>query len=811
MAQAAQSMETRKTETLQMSTGVRVALQRAAAEAVRSHHEFIQPEHLFNGITKLEDLTTPEALRNLNLPSNITPAFTGEVQRLMELFGRFGIAPRQARRAMRILIGNGGYLRATAAGGKDTEHVSRSPESRAAFDRAPQIAHDAKAPLVGAQHLLAALLDSSDNRVRELLTSLGVDVDALYLAAVTLPVTPLDGAYTPTLNQWGTDMTQLALEGKLPETIGRQEEMLQVIRTLARESKNNPVLIGDAGVGKTAIVEGIAYRIARGEIDPNFHNKRIIQISVADLVASTEYRGQFEERMQTMIAEAEAPNIILFIDEIHMLVGAGLVEHSNMDAANILKPALARGQIKLIGATTEAEYYRYIAKDPAFERRMQPLKVLEPTPEATRTILFGIRDRLQKHHGVTIRDDAIDGAIQLSVRYMPSRRLPDKARDLLDEACTRVRYVNIGSARGAALEDTGNTDQPADDPGRHVGTVTTETIREVIAEKVGVPVARMSEDETHRILQMPQFLRERVVGQDRAGEGVAAAIRRNYADLRSGKRPVGVFLFVGPSGVGKTELAKATANFLFGSDERMIRLDMSEYMEAHSVSRLIGSPPGYTGFEQGGQLTEALRRTPYAVVLLDEVEKAHPDVMNVFLQSFGEGRLTDGQGRTVDASNVIFMMTSNLGTYAPAALGFRPSDSTESAQASAENAVQAAVRRHFRPELINRLDEIVVFQALSQEHMLDIARVHLRPLRESLAPRNISLEVSDEAVAWLARRGHDVQFGARPLIRLIDKQITNEIGGLLLSGRIEPGSTVHVTVEGDELKIATRPTDDATD
>ncbi len=784
----------RKTKALQMSTAVRVSRQQATAEAARSHHESVQPEHLFNGLTKLEDMLTDQAQAKLSLPASVVPDFQAEVNSLIDLFKQFGLTPRQVRRAMRLLLGDGGH-RPPQGDPEKPEQLSRSPESRAVLDRAGQLAQDAGSPVVAVQHLLAALLDAENTRIGELLRGLGADVEALYAAAASLPLTGPSVTSTPTLDEWGIDLTALARQGKIHEAIGRREEMLQVIRTLARESKNNPVLVGDAGVGKTAIVEGIAHLIATRNIDPNFHHKRIIQINVGDIVAGTSYRGTFEERMKGIVNEASAaPDVILFIDEIHMLVGAGLVEDSNIDAANILKPALARGQIKLIGATTEAEYYRYIAKDAAFERRFQLIRVEEPSSEQTRTILLAIRERLQKHHAVTIQDDAVDAAIQLSVRYLPNRRLPDKARDLLDEACARVRYAGIGVQPG--------TDESVSPEKVATLAVTVETIREVVAEKARVPVARMTEEESQRILKMADFLRQRVVGQERAIESVANAIRRNYADLRSDKRPVGVFLFVGPSGVGKTELAKATANFLFGADDRIIRLDMSEYMEAHSVSRLVGAPPGYVGFEQGGQLTEALRRTPYSVVLLDEVEKAHPDVMNVFLQAFGEGRLTDGQGRTVDARNAIFMMTSNLGSQGgekERGLGFGEAAKPKRGRAQK---IDSAVRAYFRPELLNRLDEVVIFQPLSQDQMVAVARVHLKPLQDSLAQRGVSLKVSDEAVQWLAAHGYDEQFGARPLIRLIDKQIANEIGGLLLAGRIAPGATASVGVEADELRIA---------
>jgi len=838
---ARQQIAALKTNTLQLSTAVTVARANAASEARRSHFEFIEPEHLFNGLAKLEDQFVSPAIDALKLAPDAVDGFTNEVKQLLALFNSYGVSARQARRALRVLIGDNGFQSSEQNKGERSKgrHISRSLESRAVSERARVLASEANAPVVAVQHLLAALLDSDNSRIRDLLISLGVDVEGLLQAAMQLPLSAVEDVETPWLNSNGVDLTALALEGKLSDAVGRDEEILQVLRTLSREMKNNPVLVGEGGVGKTAIVEGIAYRIANRTIDKAFRNRRIVQISVAQIESGTKYRGEFEEKILGIVNEASSnPNIILFIDEMHMLAGAGRTDDSSSDAANILKPFLARGVLKLIGATTEAEYYRHIGRDPAFERRFQLIHIAEPSVDATRKILRSVRVRLEKHHNVLIREDAIDAAISLSVRYMPSRRLPDKARDLLDEAAARVRYSSAAadvpadvndSVIDSVIVDSAILDSKVDRSGmsadnRAVLPVVTESaVREVVAEKVGVPVTHMSQDEAQRILRMGEVLSQRVIGQDQAIEAVATAIRRNYVDLRASKRPVGVFLFVGPSGVGKTELAKATANFLFGSDDRMIRLDMSEYMEAQSVSRLVGAPPGYAGFEQGGQLTEALRRTPYSVVLLDEVEKAHPDVLNIFLQAFGEGRLTDNQGNTVDASNVIFMMTSNLGAYTPSAapsLGFQtpaPTDTANSADTSkarrgmasktakaAKAAAETAIRAYFRPELLNRLDDIVVFEPLTLENMPKIVRVHLKPLSESLSQRGITLVVDDAAMAWLAQHGQDNRYGARPLIRLIDREITNAIGGLLLTGRLTSGATVRVGVEadGEALSIA---------
>lgn len=756
------------------SVGIFVNHMLAGFETAATGHEFILPEHLFIGLCQLEDASAPRMARKLGVPDRLFPQLSTEATQLTDLFKQFKLDPILARRAVRGLIGPGKYPRDT-----QRDAIHRSSESRAAYERAQQIAEQASAPVTAAQHLLAALLEIEETKIRQALNEHRVDVNALREGAANLAINEaMIGTGTPYLDQFGTDLVQLAHEGKVAPVVGRREEMLQIIRILGRDTKNNPVLIGEAGVGKTAIVEGLAHRIAEGNVHPNLRNERIIQINAGDLVAGTKYRGDFEERMQAIIKEAnEAGNVILFIDEIHLLVGAGSAS-GPMDASNILKPALARGMIKLIGATTPAEYRRHMEPDSALERRFQTINVEEPSPEETVIILNGIRERLQNHHGVSIDDSAIDAAVRLSIRYLPNHRLPDKARDLLDEACSRMRFNALSFS-------------PDINTGSNFGLVTAATIQEVLADKTGIPIAELNTQESQRLLQMADTLRERIVGQDDAIRAITSAVQRNAAGLHEDRRPFGVFLFVGPTGVGKTELAKATANFLFGSDERMIRLDMSEYMERHNVSRLIGSPPGYVGYEQGGQLTEALHKMPYSVVLLDEIERANPDVLHIFLQVFGAGRITDGHGRTIDASNALFIMTSNLGYTLSSSAGFPSQEETTH-----------AVNQHFRPEFLNRIDEVVYFHPLEQSHLSAIVKLQLQQFKEILARREITLDFDDNVVDWLAKRSYDNQLGARPLQLVLQKELKNEIGGLLLAGELKPTDIINLTASEDSLKIS---------
>ena len=750
------------------SIGLTLAWQIAAGEAAAARWEFIEPVHLFIGLCSLEKVLSPEVQKQIGIPADAVAALEAEWTTLKGLFNQFHLEPTALRRELRERAGQGKF-----------EHkektIHRSPASRAAFERAEKLA--AGATTITTLHLLAALLEDESSLVARALKEKGVDIAALRAAALATPSPAKVPAAkrTSLLQQYGKDLVQLAREGKIQECIGRRDEMLRVIQTLARETKNNPLLIGDAGVGKTAIAEGLAWRVSQGKSLPD---KRIIQLNVADLVAGTKYRGEFEERMQGILQEiAQAPDVILFIDEIHTLVGASGAGGA-LDAANIMKPALARGQLRCIGATTLDEYRKHIEKDPALERRFQPIMVNEPTADETLEIITrGYQKRFEQKHQVTIDAAALHAAVTLSARYLPDRRLPDKAVDLLDEACARVAVPALSIAPGQ--EPTG-------------GIVTAETIAQVLAGWTGIPVTQLTSSERERLLRMADELKSRVVGQDEACEKIAQVVQRARAGLKAAGRPIGVFLFLGPTGVGKTELAKATAAFLFGNDKAMVRIDMSEFMEKHTVSRLIGAPPGYIGHEEEGQITGALRRTPFCVVLLDEVEKAHPDVLNLFLQVFDDGRLTDSKGRTVDATNALFIMTSNVGHEGQ--VGFRPEE-----RESQTEALLAQVRKTFRPEFLNRLDDIIIFNPLQPEHTQRIARLMLNGLEQRLKAQSIGLQVSDAALTLLCEEGYDETFGARELRRVIERLVEDPISGKLLRAELKAGYIVAVDAKNGVL------------
>ena len=646
------------------------------------------------------------------------------------------------------------------------------------------------------------------------------------------------------LDKYGRDLTAEAKQGKIDPVIGRQQEIDRVIQILSRRTKNNPCLIGEPGVGKTAIAEGLALKIAEGEVPETLKNKRIVDLSLTGMIAGSKYRGEFEERIQSVIDEVvKDGNVILFIDEIHTLIGAGAAEGAT-DAANILKPMLARGSFQVIGATTITEYRKYIEKDSALERRFQPVMVGEPTEEEAQQILLGLRDRYEGHHNVRISDEAIQAAVTLSARYIADRYLPDKAIDLIDEAASRVRlkrqtapvdvkeledkikqlaadkqeainsqdYERAAKLRDQEKELSARLEQQKEvwkksNAGRE-DTVTTEDIAEIVSQWTGIPVVQLTTEESERMLKMEDILHERIVGQHEAVTAVAKAIRRGRVGLKDPKRPIGSFLFLGPTGVGKTELCKALAEAMFGDENAMIRLDMSEFMEKHTVSKLIGSPPGYVGYDEGGQLTEKIRRHPYSVVLFDEVEKAHPDVLNILLQIMGDGRVTDSQGRTVDFKNTVIIMTSNLGARAITgggghALGFGHS-TTEKAQEeydSIKESVMEEVKNAFRPEFINRLDDIIVFRKLSEADVEQIAEKMLASLAQRTKEMEIDVTFDKSVAKTIAKHGFDPVYGARPIRRAIQSEIEDKLSEKILDGTVKAGESITVSFKHDEMKI----------
>lgn len=698
-----------------------------------------------------------------------------------------------------------------------------TPAAKRALLQAHQISRRLGASYLGPEHILLALTLNQETEAGRLLAMHGINPESLQAASrpgtTTAPgrAPQQQETGTPTLDQYGRDLTAMAREGRIDPVIGRADEIEQCVEVLARRTKNNPVLIGEAGVGKTAIVEGLAQRIVDGEVPRTLDGKRLVQLDVTGLVAGTRYRGDFEERLKNLLDEARthSDDLVVFIDEIHTVVGAGAGEGAT-DAAQILKPALSRGELHAVGATTLDEYRRYIEKDAALERRFQPILVPEPSVEDTIEILRGLRDRYEAHHGVRFTDESLIAAAELSDRYLSDRFLPDKAIDLIDQAGARVQlrsrsvakdereleqkidqlcrdkdqavaaelFERASELRDQVAELRKQKDERDGVHGAHVPEVTAEDIAEVVSRATGIPARQLSEEEKERLANLEQRLHERLVGQDEAVRVVAQAIRRSRTGLGDPNRPIGSFLFLGPTGVGKTELARALAETLFGNQEKMIRLDMSEFQERHTVSRLVGAPPGYVGYEEAGQLTEAVRRSPYAVILLDEIEKAHPDVFNLLLQVLDDGRLTDGQGRTVDFRNAILILTSNLGStlIADPTLG----------EEQRREAVLAVVRAHFKPEFLNRLDDIVVFSALSGPQLRAIVDIQLDLLRRRLAERRLTLDVTDAARAWLAEHGYDPIYGARPLRRLVQSAIGDSLAKALLAGEIRDGDTVSV-------------------
>ncbi|GAT79979.1 ATPase AAA [Streptomyces sp. F-3] len=721
--------------------------------------------------------------------------------------------------------------------------LALTPAVKRALLDAHDMARAGGAGYIGPEHLLSALAANPDSAAGHILHSARFAARGLQAESpetTTAPGTERQRASsTPTLDKYGRDLTDLARQGRIDPVIGREQEIEQTIEVLSRRGKNNPVLIGDAGVGKTAVVEGLAQRISDGDVPDILLDRRVVALDMTAVVAGTRYRGDFEERLNTIVSEirAHSDQLIVFIDELHTVVGAGAGgEGGAMDAGNILKPALARGELHIVGATT-LEEYRRLEKDAALARRFQPILVPEPSVPDTLEILRGLRDRYEAHHQVRYTDEALVAAVEMSDRYLTDRRLPDKAIDLIDQAGARVKLrartkgadiramereieqLTLDKDQAVADEQyeqaTRLRDRIAElkqkiaqatgggeaDEGQHL-KVTAEAVAEVVSRQTGIPVSSLTQEEKERLLGLEEHLHQRVVGQDEAVSAVAEAVLRSRAGLASPDRPIGSFLFLGPTGVGKTELARALAEALFGSEDRMVRLDMSEYQERHTVSRLVGAPPGYVGHEEAGQLTEVVRRHPYSLLLLDEIEKAHPDVFNILLQVLDDGRLTDAQGRTVDFTNTVIVMTSNLGseliTRRGAGIGFGAGGAEADEEARREQILRP-LREHFRPEFLNRIDEIVVFRRLTGEQLRQITDLLLERTRRLLHAQGVDVEFTDAAVDWLARRGYQPEYGARPLRRTIQREVDNQLSRLLLDGRVHEGSRVTVDVADGRL------------
>ena len=705
---------------------------------------------------------------------------------------------------------------------------SLSPDAKAALLAAYEESRELESSYVGPEHVLLALARDEESQAGQLLQRFGLTHTKLRGAVIrgVESGTPRESSKTPTLDQFGRDLTEQAREGKLDPVIGRADEIEQTIEILSRRTKNNPALIGDPGVGKTAIVEGIAQRIVNDEVPETLAERRVVQLDLAGMVAGSKYRGEFEERLKKVIDEIteNEGNIILFVDELHTLVGAGAAEGA-MDAGNMLKPALARGELHVIGATTLDEYRKDVEGDPALERRFQPVLVREPTVDETIEILHGLKDRYEAFHRVRISEEAIVAAAELSDRYIRDRFLPDKAIDLIDQAGARVRLrtktkddetrsleedlrrLARERDQATAAEDYGRAGSLRDEMDGRQGEleerrhgrqrapeVTAEDIAQIVSRSTGIPISQLTAEERERLLRLEQQLHERIVGQEEAVEAVAEAIRRSRAGLGDPNRPVGSFLFLGPTGVGKTELARALAEVMFGDESLMLRFDMSEFQERHTVSRLVGAPPGYVGYEEAGQLTEQVRRRPYSVLLFDEIEKAHPDVFNILLQILDDGRLTDAQGRTVDFKHSVVIMTSNLGADRIQQFAREGGDFDQ-----LKDELMQVLRQSFRPEFINRIDEIIVFRALDDRQLAQITRLLLDKLARRLRAQHIEVEFTDPAVELLAHEGFDPEFGARPLRRTIQRLVENELSRMVLSGAVNEGDRITVDAADGQL------------
>jgi ATP-dependent Clp protease ATP-binding subunit ClpC len=795
----------------------RRALTMAQEEARRLNHGVIGTEHLLLGLLREEEGVASRVMTELDVTLG------------------------QMRRAVERMVGIGDSMPTSLQLSDQTKEVIE-----AAVEEAKRLGHR----FIGTEHLLLALVRPQDSIAGAILSSLGVNREVVRRRVIGLIRQEGESAEEPTpsepaqpqekdkekdksmLEQLGVDLTALARSNKLDPVIGRLREIERVVQILARRTKNNPALIGQPGVGKTAIVEGLAQRIVNGQVPRDLKGKRVIRLDVGSLVAGTMYRGQFEERLKKVIDEIKTTETVVFIDEMHMLVGAGAAG-SAVDAANILKPALARGELQCIGATTLNEYRKQIESDAALERRFQPVYVDEPSPEETLAILRGIRSRYEEHHGLEITDEALETAVRLAARYVPDRFLPDKAIDLVDEAASRVRVFKafhaepqpevqpvVVSAPGApllapAMYGEGSAPEPGTlhllggelatkDAQEQKLRVTAGDVAEILSMWTGIPAADMTQDESERLIRMEEALHRRIVGQEEAIRTLARAVRRARAGLKDPKRPIGSFIFMGPTGVGKTELCKALAEFMFDSEDALLQFDMSEFMERHTVSRLVGAPPGYVGYEEAGQLTEAVRRRPYAVVCFDEIEKAHPEVFNMLLQIMEEGHLTDAKGRTVDFRNTIIIMTSNVGSALitrDAAFGFGTKQDEVGSYRDMRGKLMGELKHLFKPEFLNRVDEVLVFHGLTREDIDKIVDIQIKQLNERLAEHRITLTLTEAGRAWLVQEGFDPQFGARPLRRAIQHNIEDALAERLLDGSFAGGDTVVADAQEDRLVL----------
>ena len=805
------------------------ALKLAKTTAKSCEHSYIGTEHLLTGLLKEPEGTAGKILAEFGV----------DQEKLMELIGQL-VAPPQGETALKEP--------------KDPKDPQYSPRSRKILEQALEDAESMECT-AGTEHILLALLKETDCVGTRLLFTMGVNIQKLFAAVLTAMGFDNDTiaeefqyarnvgnkrtTSTPTLDQYSRDLTELAAEGKLDPVVGRDKEINRLIQILSRRTKNNPCLVGEPGVGKTAIAEGLAQRIVMGMVPDTVKDKRLVVLDLSGMVAGSKYRGEFEERIKNVVQEVrEHQGILLFIDELHTIIGAGGAEGA-LDASNILKPSLSRGEIQLIGATTLEEYRKYIEKDAALERRFQPVTVEEPSAEETVEILRGLRPYYEKHHGVEITDEALDAAVKMSQRYINDRFLPDKAIDIIDEAASRIQLAGYQSAPEmeayelelSALRDEKEEAVKSADLSRAKAVqarqleveeemeklrakterrnkrkklvVDEAAVAATISDWTKIPLQRLTEGESKRLARLEKELHKRVIGQEEAVKAVAQAVKRGRVGLKDPNRPIGSFLFLGPTGVGKTELSKALAEAVFGSEQAMIRVDMSEYMEKHSVSKLIGSPPGYVGYEEGGQLSEKVRRNPYSVLLFDEIEKAHPDVFNILLQVLDDGHITDAQGRKIDFKQTIIIMTSNAGAQAimePKRLGFMSGNDEKKDYERMKGGVMEEVRRIFKPEFLNRIDEIIVFHVLNKEHIKKIVTLLMKTLEKRCAEQmDIHLSVTGAVKEFIAEKGSDNKYGARPLRRAIQSRIEDTLANEILEGKIKRGDQVQVKLHKNEI------------